>query len=184
MSSSTRHIHKNQHNNKPPVRSVTVDLSDLLQSIQVLYPSRYYNNHNTLINATTNGSSSSSIPYSYSGSSTHKQRFSTLLLEYGERELYDWAVVASSNQIQNYDAAAAMSTSTSMSGVHALSSAGRNTSDGHGRGHGHGHGHGRGTSMRKRSAGKSKSKSNKNALLQKAMSLASYGRKRKGCGMD
>ena len=87
-----------------------------------------------------------------------------MLLEYGERELYDWAVVASSNQIQNYDAAA-----TSMSGVHALSSAGRNTSDGHG--HGHGHGHGRGTSMRKLSAGKSKSKSNKNALSRKAVVL-------------
>ncbi len=74
----------NNNTSKPPST-----YADVLKSIQVLHPSRYYTNYST------NQTSSSSL------STTTKQRFSSLLLEYGEQELCDWAVVASSHSNSN-----------------------------------------------------------------------------------
>ncbi len=99
------------------------DEIEILRSIQVLHPSRYYssgssssssnsisssscnmNNTSTTTataTTTTTASSSSSNGTNCNHRNSHlrssKQRFSSLLLEYGEQELYDWAVVASSN---------------------------------------------------------------------------------------
>lgn len=80
-------ISSNNNNNNNSSNSNT-NSKDVLRSIQVLHPSRYYTNYCTHQSSNYH-------------TTTNKQRFSSLLLEYGERELYDWAVVASSSSSSN-----------------------------------------------------------------------------------
>ena len=81
---------------------------ELSEALKVLYPSRYTTNHHTsnLIHYHSHGQSSSSshsLASGVSGGGTCTQRFSQLLLEHGECEVQDWAVVASSSVLEGYD---------------------------------------------------------------------------------
>ncbi len=98
------------------VSSLSAGDVNLLRSIQVLYPSRYYSNYSA---AHDGRISSGNLNFNSTGN--NRQRFSTLLLEYGEREVYDWAVVASSSSSSS-------SNSNSKHGNDNHNNAGRSTS--------------------------------------------------------
>lgn len=87
----------NHNNNKSLDTDTDIDFDSkaVLKSIQVLHPSRYYSNY-SYCNSHENTGSTTCSTFHASVNNNSKQRFSTLLLEYGEREIYDWAVVASS----------------------------------------------------------------------------------------